>query len=147
MKLPKKAKTKDIHTLVFGFIFLVFICFTVYKLADGVVLNPGNITIHTSIVYYDHQFSSNYTVLDTNSALYFLNQSNENIYATIFEYDKYYKEVKSVITISPGQNQYIKTNGAGVVYLQNQDKSATSVTEFSRWTYPKKYQLPDNFSF
>lgn len=118
-----------------------------YKLASGVTLEPGNTIIHTSVVYYDHKFSSNYTILDTNSALYFLNQSNEVIYANIYEYDKNYKEVKYLVTVDPGQNQYIKTTGPGLVYLQNQDKSATSVTRFSRWAYPKKYQLPENFSF
>ena len=147
MTILKKTRTKNIHVLIFGTIFLAFICFTTYKLADGVTLNPGNITIHTGLVYYDHRFSSEYMVLDTKSALYFLNQSGEKIYATIFEYDKNFKETKYLVTINPGQSQYIKTDGPGVVYLQNQDKTATSIARFSKWSYSKKYQIPDNFSF
>lgn len=147
MKHPRYLKTKDSHVIIFGFIFFIFICVTSYNFTNGVTLNPGNITIHTSIVYYDNKFSSELTILDTKSALFFLNQGNEKVYATIFEYDKNLKEVKYTLVINPGQSQYIKTDGAGVVYLQNELKTATSVARFSRWATPKKYQIPDNFSF
>ncbi len=138
---------KNLHVFIFGVLFLIFISFTIYKMADGVTLNPGNIAIHTSLVYYDNNFSSQYTVLDTNSALFFLNQSNEKVYATIFEYDKNYREVKYLLTIGPGQNQYIKTDGVGIVYFQNEAQTSISIARFSKWTFPKKYDVPKDFSF
>jgi hypothetical protein len=81
-------------------------------------------------------------VEDTKTALYVLNASDEYIYATIFEYDKNYKEVRTAVQIGPRQNQYIKTDGPGVVYLTNADGSASSTIKFSRWYTVKKIYYP-----
>jgi hypothetical protein len=146
--VKKKPKpTEKTHVVVFGFIFLFVLSFIIVKLAEGVSLWPGEIVVHTNILYYDGHFSDTNKTEDTKTALYVLNQSNENIYATIFEFDKNHKEVRVAVQIGPWQNQYIKTEGPGVVYLSNADGTAKSVVKFSRWYTAKKYTIPDGFVF
>jgi hypothetical protein len=80
-------------------------------------------------------------------ALYVLNKSDEVIYATVYEYDKSGKEMRNAVQIIGQQNQFIKTEGPGVVYLMNSNNSATSTIKFSRWAKMKKFFLPKNYSF
>lgn len=140
--LRQKSPT---HFLVFSglfvFIFLFFIFFTI---SQAVILDPKNAVIHTTVVYYDGQFSETNKREDTKTALYVLNQSDEVIYATVYEYDKFGKEKYEVVQILGWQNQFMKTEGPGVIYLNNSDQSAKSVIKFSRW-FKFKYFIPDNF--
>ena len=138
MKKQHKA-TKPAHVAIFGTVFLLGIIFIFYKLAESVVLNPENMIIHTNVVYYDGKFSATSKVEDTKTALYVLNQSDEVIYATVFEYDRRGKEIKTAVQITPQQNQFIKTEGPGVVYLINQDGTSSSTIKFSRWYSWNRY--------
>jgi hypothetical protein len=135
----KSHETKKSHTIVFGGFFLIFIALICMKLTEAVVLNPEDMIIHTNVVYYDGKFSDTGKVEDTRTALYVLNQSDETIYATIYEYDKNKKEVKTAVQITGRQNQFIKTDGPGVVYLNNMDNTSTSIIKFSRWPSLKRY--------
>jgi hypothetical protein len=130
-----------IFTATFVFIFLFFIF---YATSQAVILNPDNVTVHTTIVYYDGEFSEKYKREDTKTALFILNQSDEVIYATVYEYDKFGKEKYEVVQILGQQNQYLKTEGPGVIYLNNADNTAQSVVKFSRW-FKFKYFLPESF--
>lgn len=145
--MSQKAKTKESHILIFGTIFLFGAIFLFYKLTEAVVLNPANMIVHTELVYYDGKFSDKSKVADTYTALYVLNESGETIYATAFEYDKNWKEIKTAVQIGPYQNQFIKTEGPGVVYLQNASNTSSSTVRFSRWATFKSYALPSNFKF
>lgn len=147
MVKPRKNKTKKSHILIFGSLFLIILIFIVYKMANAVSLRPENIIVHTNIVYYDGKFSAKNLTEDTKTALYVLNQSNEYVYATIFEYDSSHKEVRTAVQIGPNQNQFIKTDGPGVVYLINSDNTASSTVKFSRWYTIKKYTIPVGFKF
>jgi len=135
----KHSETKKSHTVVFGGLFLIIIVLIGIKLAEGVVLDPADMIIHTNVVYYDGKFSDTGKVEDTRTALYVLNQSNETIYATVYEYGKDGKEVKTAVQIVGWQNQFIKTDGPGVVYLNNMDNTSTSVIKFSRWPNLKRF--------
>lgn len=99
--------------------------------------------IHTTIVYYDGKFSESYKREDTKTALYILNQSDEVIYATAYEYDKFGKEKYEVVQILGWQNQFMKTEGPGVIYLNNSDQSAKATIKFSKW-FKFKYFIPDS---
>lgn len=113
--------------------FILISFFTFLNISQAVILDPKDSIHHTTIIYYDGKFSETKKVEDIYTALYVLNQSNETIYATIYEYNKFKKEVFQVVQILGNQNQFIKTEGSGVVYLNNSDNTAASVIKFSRW--------------
>lgn len=140
--LHKKSPT---HFLLFAgtFIFLI-IFFIFYTISQAIILDPKNAVVHTTIVYYDGKFSESYKREDTKTALYILNQSDEVIYATAYEYDKFGKEKYEVVQIQGFQNQFMKTEGPGVIYLNNQDQSSKAVIKFSKW-FKFKYFIPDSF--
>jgi hypothetical protein len=142
----KHKKTKDFHVAIFGTIFAIILMFITFGLAQSVSTDPQNTIIHTSLMYYDSQFSESNINVDTNTALYVLNQSNEHITASVYEYDKNYKEVNTLIDIGPRENKYLKPSGSAVVYLSNYNNSARSIIKFSRWYFYKKYPLPSNFN-
>lgn len=147
MVRPKLPVTKSVHVLIFGTIFLIILFFITYSLTQGVILRPENMIVHTNVVYYDGQFSDTNKIEDTKTALYVLNQSEEYVYATVFEYDKNRKEVSTAVQIAPRQNQFMKTNGPGVIYLINNNGTASSTIKFSRWATIKKYTIPIGFTF
>ncbi len=147
MVKPRRNKTKKSHVIIFGSLFLALIIALTYTLSEGVVLRPENLIVHTNLVYYDGEFSQKKLVEDTHTALYVLNQSDEIVYATIFEYDKNYKEKSTAVQIMARQNQFIKTEGPGVVYLINDDGTSSSTVRFSRWATVKKYTIPAGFTF
>lgn len=140
----RKKKThprKPAYTIVFGTIFLLILIFICYKLAESVVLDPGNMVIHTNLVYYDGQFSDTNKFEDTQTALYVINESDETIYANVFEFDSRGQEKETSVEIGPRSNQFIKTEGPGVVYLNNQTLTSSSTVKFSRWASFKKYKV------
>ena len=143
-----RNKDAESHQIV-GTVIIILAIFTFvfYRIAEGVILDPKDAVHHTTVVYYDGYFSIPGSVEDTNTALYVLNQSDELIYATVYEYDKKGKEVKNAVQILGRQNQFIKTEGPGVVYLMNSDTSATSTIKFSRWAKFKKLYLPTNYKY
>lgn len=148
MVKPRRLETKKSHIIIFGSLFCIVLFLITYSLAMSVSLYPSNNNpIHTTLMYYDHQFSDKILTEDLKTALYVINQSDEAIYAAIFEYDRSHKETSTIIQISPRKEQYIKTNGPGVVYLNNTDNTATSIVKFSRWYTYKKYTIPDGFIF
>lgn len=148
MVRSRQIATKPSHIVIFGSIFIFILFFIFYKLTEAAKLSPDlGVAVHTNIIYYDGVFSDTNKVEDTKTALYVLNASDEYVYATIFEYDKNHKEVSLAVQIGPRQNQYIKTDGPGVVYLTNADGTATSKVKFSRWYTVKKYTIPDGFQF
>jgi hypothetical protein len=133
------------HFLLFtGTFIFVILFFIFYNISQAVILDPKNTIVHTTIVYYDGQFSENYRREDTKTALYILNQSDEVIYATAYEYDKFGKEKYEVVQILGWQNQFMKTEGPGVIYLNNSDQSAKATIKFSKW-FKFKYFIPDSF--
>jgi predicted membrane metal-binding protein len=148
--LHRKSPT---HFLLFAgaFIFII-IFFIFYTVSQAVILDPENMVIHTTVVYYDGKFSESYKREDTKTALFILNQSDEVIYATAYEYDKFGKdkgtqsprEKYEVVQILGWQNQFMKTEGPGVIYLNNSDQSAKATFKFSKW-FKFKYFIPDNF--
>lgn len=140
--LHKKSPTHFLlFTATFVFVILFFIFYTI---SQAVILDPQNMVIHTTIVYYDGKFLENYKREDTKTALYVLNQSDEVIYATTYEYDKFGKEKYEVVQIQGFKNQFMKTEGPGVIYLNNSDQSAKATIKFSKW-FKFKYFIPDNF--
>lgn len=141
--LHQKAPT---HFLIFTASFVLIIVFFIfYFVSEAVILDPKDAIHHTTVVYYDGQFSETSRREDLKTALYVLNHSDEVIYATVYEYDKFGKEKYEVVQISGQQNQFMKTEGPGVIYLNNSDSSAQSVIKFSRWI-KVRYFFPENFS-
>lgn len=146
MVKPKEKTTRKSHILIFGTVFIIILSVIISQIAESVTLEPDNIIIHTNLVYYDGHFSKKTIVEDLSTALYVLNQSDENIYANIYEYDKSHKETKTFLQIKAWENKYIKTDGPGVVYLSNSEGTSDSIVKFSRWASFKKYVLPSGFS-
>lgn len=132
-------KTNDFHVVIFGSAFLFIVVFVFWKVAESVVLDPANMIIHTNVVYYDGKFSDTNKFEDTRTALYVMNESEEAITAAIYEYDTNGKQKETDIQIAPHQNQFVKTEGPGVVYLNNADYTSSSTIKFSRWAVFKRY--------
>ena len=147
LQMRKAPKTHPANVLIFGSIFLFLIVFLFYNFSQAVTLRPEEIIVHTELVYYDGRFSTPKITADTHTALYLLNQSDEVVYATVYEYDKQKREVMTAVQIPARENQFIKTDGPGVVYLVNEEGNSSSTVRFSRWATIKKYTLPSNFGF
>lgn len=146
VRIPQ-VKTKDSHIFIFGTLIIFIFSFVSAKYALSAQFMPTNAALHTNLVYYDGQFSEKIILADLNTALYVLNKSNEYVYATVFEYDPNHREISTSIQIAPMQNQFVKPDGPGVVYLMNPSGSASSTVKFSRWFTSKKYSIPAGFTF
>ena len=130
---------------ILGTIFLFFFILGLFKFSEAVSFNPGSQAYHTNLLYFDGAFSSNSILEDTNTALYLMNQSNEYLIATIYEYDKSMREQRTIVQIAPHENRFIKTDGPGIIYLSNFNNTAYSIAKFSRNYSKKKYFLPTGF--
>ena len=144
MVRPKREKTSHSHVFLFGSLFLFLLIFGTYKFSEAVILDPVNLTYHTNVLYYDGKFSDTNKVEDLKTALYVLNQSSEVVYATVYEYDRNGKEIKTAIQIMGGENQFIKPEGTAVVYLNNPKNTSSCIIKFSRWAPYKKF-YPSNW--
>jgi hypothetical protein len=137
---------KKTHVIIFDIVFLFVLIFGLYKFSEAVSLVPENNTYyHTNLLYFDGVFSASNIFEDANTALYIMNQSDEYLIANIYEYDKSMREQKTVIQIPPRENRFIKTDGPGVIYLNNYNNTAHSIAKFSRYYSKKKYFLPQGF--
>lgn len=128
-----KTKAKRIEVLIVS-IFIIFIfSLTFYKISEGVILAPSEKPEHTTIVYYDGGFSEQSLNQGTDTSLYIINESQEEINVSISEYEPGKKTEKTYVTIPPTEAQFIKMEKNGVIYLDSADKKKRSVIKFSKY--------------
>ncbi len=133
------------HFLIFsGALVFIFLFFIFYAISNAVTYDPGEDLYHTTVIYYDGDFSNTLVREDVQTGLYFVNMSQEDIKADIYEYDGLGKEIKDSKTIPAGAYHFVKTQGPGVVYLSNLGNTKRSVIKFSKWL-KFQLQIPRNF--
>ena len=89
------------HFILFSGIFISIIFFFIFfliffKTANAVIYDPKDNLYHTTIIYYDGNFSNRLIREDIQTGLYFLNLSPENVRADIYEYDRFGLEKKEM---------------------------------------------------
>ena len=148
MSIPRNnilSTNSPTHFLIFSGTFILIIFFFIfYKISSAVIYDPGDNYYHTHVMYYDGNFSNRLIREDVQTGLFLLNTSTESVEANIYEYDRFGLEKKETKTIDAGQNQFIKTEGPGVVYLNNLENTKRSIIKFSKWLR-FQIQIPRNF--
>ncbi len=129
--LHKKAST---HFVLFSGIFVLTFFFLVFfQISNAVYFEPKQEYYHLYLVSYDGKFSDTSMSEDLQSALYFLNLSDENVSAKITEYDNWGSKNETMLIVDPHTNQFIKTEGKSEILLTSEDTGKTSLIKFSKW--------------